>query len=92
MELNTLYKTQYYFCVIVQEDQISIYLTHHVKYIASINHVLMVFRSFDPVIQEQLVAPTLQLIEKVLSCTKKLLLSYVCKKNCRNNTMANSFY
>jgi hypothetical protein len=51
----------------------------------------MVFRSFDPVIQEQLVAPSLQLIEKVSHCTKKLLLSYVCKTNCRNNTMANSF-
>jgi hypothetical protein len=45
----------------------------------------MVFRSFDPVIQEQLAAPSLQLIEKVFHCTKKLFLSYVCKTNCRNN-------
>jgi hypothetical protein len=31
----------------------------------------MFFRSFDPVIQEQLAAPSLQLIEKVLHCIKK---------------------
>jgi hypothetical protein len=31
----------------------------------------MVFRSFDPAIQEQLVAPSLQLIEKVQHSSKK---------------------